>query len=138
MDDGVEGLLADSDVMLAGALAHLAGDPALRARIRGHNLDVPPRQDWPGVVAATLREYRRAGVRATVITVVGRNGGRVVASFALDHGDDPVEGLAARGWAGGPECRRRGARRPHPAVCRRAGGSAVRPTRTRTDPRARG
>lgn len=64
VDDGVEGLLADSDVMLAGALAHLAGDPALRARIRAHNLDVPPRQDWPGVVAATLREYHRAGVRA--------------------------------------------------------------------------
>ena len=64
VDDGVEGLLADSDVVLAGALAHLAGDPALRDRIRAHNLDVPPVQDWPGVVAATLREYHRAGVRA--------------------------------------------------------------------------
>ena len=40
--DGVEGLLAESDVLLAGALAHLAGDPALRARIRAHNLAVPP------------------------------------------------------------------------------------------------
>ena len=38
-----------------------------------------------------------------MITVVGRHGGRVVASFALDHGDDPVEGLAARGWVGVPE-----------------------------------
>ncbi len=63
--DGVEGLLADTDVVLAGALAHLARDSALRARIRGHNLDVPPVQDWPGVVAATVREYRRAGVRMT-------------------------------------------------------------------------
>ena len=63
VDDGVDGLLADSDVMLAGALAHLAGDPALRARIRAHNLDVPPGQEWPGVVTATLREYHRAGVR---------------------------------------------------------------------------
>ena len=65
VDDGVEGLLADTDVVLAGALAHLARDSALRARIRGHNLDVPPVQDWPGVVAATVREYRRAGVRTT-------------------------------------------------------------------------
>lgn len=62
--DGVEGLLAESDVLLAGALAHLAGDPALRARIRAHNLAVPPAQDWAAVVAATLREYRRAGARA--------------------------------------------------------------------------
>lgn len=61
--DGVEGLLAESDVLLAGALAHLAGDPALRARIRAHNLAVPPAQDWGGVVAATLREYHRAGAR---------------------------------------------------------------------------
>ena len=64
VDDGVEGLLADTDVVLAGALAHLARDSALRTRIRAHNLDVPPVQDWPGVVAATVREYHRAGVRA--------------------------------------------------------------------------
>ncbi len=38
-----------------------------------------------------------------MITVVGWNGSRVVASFALGHGDDPVEGLAARGWAGSPQ-----------------------------------
>ncbi|HET6968447.1 MAG TPA: glycosyltransferase family 4 protein [Ornithinibacter sp.] len=61
--DGVEGLLAESDVLLAGALAHLASDPALRRSIRAHNLAVPPAQDWPGVVAATLREYHRAGAR---------------------------------------------------------------------------
>lgn len=61
--DGVEGLLAESDVLLAGALAHLAGDPALRRRIRAHNLAVPPDQDWAGVMAATLREYHRAGAR---------------------------------------------------------------------------
>ena len=35
-----------------------------------------------------------------MITVVGWHRGRLVASFALDHGEDPVEGLAARGWAG--------------------------------------
>ena len=47
---------------LAGALAHLAGDPALRARMRAHLLATPPAQDWSGVLAATLAEYRRAGV----------------------------------------------------------------------------
>jgi glycogen(starch) synthase len=62
--DGVEGLLAESDVLLAGALAHLAGHPDLRARVRAHNLAVPPAQGWDGVVAATLREYHRAGARA--------------------------------------------------------------------------
>ena len=60
--DGVDGLLADSDVALAGALAHLAGDDALRARMRAHLLDTLPAQDWSGVLAATLAEYQRAGV----------------------------------------------------------------------------
>lgn len=59
--DGVGGLLADSDVALAGALAYLAGDGALRSRMRAHLLGTPPAQDWSGVLAATLAEYRRAG-----------------------------------------------------------------------------
>ena len=62
VEDGVDGLLADSDVTLAAALARLAGDDALRARIRAHLLATPPAQDWSGVLAATLAEYRRAGV----------------------------------------------------------------------------
>ncbi len=33
-----------------------------------------------------------------MITVVGEHGGREVARFGLGHGDDPVAGLAARGW----------------------------------------
>ncbi len=61
--DGVDGLLADSDVALAGALAHLAGDDALRARMRAHLLATTPAQEWAGVLAATLAEYHRAGVR---------------------------------------------------------------------------
>ena len=61
--DGVDGLLADSDVELVGALAHLAGDSALRTTMRRHLLDTPPAQDWSGVLAATLAEYRRAGAR---------------------------------------------------------------------------
>jgi glycogen synthase len=63
--DGVDGLLADSDRALVGALAHLAGDDALRARIRAHLVSTAPAQDWPGVVRATLTEYRRAGATAS-------------------------------------------------------------------------
>jgi glycosyltransferase involved in cell wall biosynthesis len=59
--DGVEGLLADSDVALAGALARLATDDVLRGRMRAHLLATPPAQDWSGVLEATLAEYRRAG-----------------------------------------------------------------------------
>lgn len=59
--DGVDGLLADSDPSLAGALAHLAADDGLRGRMRAHLLATAPTQDWPGVVDATLAEYRRAG-----------------------------------------------------------------------------
>ncbi len=59
--DGVDGLLADSDVMLAGAVAHLAGDAPLRERMRAHLLATPPEQDWAGVVRATVAQYVRAG-----------------------------------------------------------------------------
>ncbi len=64
VEDGVDGLLADGDDQLALALARLAGDGALRARMRAHLLATPPAQDWGGVLAATLAEYDRAGVRA--------------------------------------------------------------------------
>ncbi len=59
---GVDGLLADSDAQLAGALAHLATDGGLRRRIRDHLLATPPDQDWPSVVRQTLAQYARAGV----------------------------------------------------------------------------
>lgn len=59
--DGVDGLLADSDIMLAGALAHLAADAPLRQRMRAHLLETPPEQDWADVVRATLAQYARAG-----------------------------------------------------------------------------
>ena len=62
VQDGVSGLLADSDAALAGALAHLAGERALRERMRAHLLASRPAQDWPGVITATLGEYRRAAV----------------------------------------------------------------------------
>jgi glycogen synthase len=63
--DGVDGLLADGDRQLATALARLAADGALRARMRAHLLATPPAQDWRGVLAATLSEYERAGVRSS-------------------------------------------------------------------------
>ncbi len=62
LTDGVDGLLGDSDVMLAGALAHLVGDDALRTSMRAHLRSTPPPQDWPGVVRQTVAEYHRAGV----------------------------------------------------------------------------
>ncbi len=36
-----------------------------------------------------------------MIAVVGRHGGAEVVRFPLGHGDDPVSGLAARGWRAG-------------------------------------
>lgn len=62
VQDGVSGLLADSDAALAGALAHLAGERALREQMRAHLLASRPAQDWPGVITSTLGEYRRAAV----------------------------------------------------------------------------
>ncbi|WP_392544641.1 NUDIX hydrolase [Oryzobacter telluris] len=38
-----------------------------------------------------------------MITVVGVQGGRTVAAFALGHGEDPLAGLRERGWAGHAE-----------------------------------
>jgi glycosyltransferase involved in cell wall biosynthesis len=59
--DGVDGLLADSDDMLARQLARLASDDELREGIRAHLQTTPPSQDWPGVVGATFAQYVRAG-----------------------------------------------------------------------------
>ncbi len=59
--DGVDGLLAPDDHGLARALVRLATDTSLRVAIARHNATVPPPQDWPAVVTATLAEYRRAG-----------------------------------------------------------------------------
>ncbi|WP_377644321.1 NUDIX hydrolase [Oryzobacter terrae] len=38
-----------------------------------------------------------------MITVVGVHGARTVAAFALGHGEDPLDGLHARGWTGRAE-----------------------------------
>jgi glycosyltransferase involved in cell wall biosynthesis len=60
VEHAVSGLLAPDDAGLARAVATLAGDPGVRARITTHNRTVPPVQDWPDVVAATVAEYERA------------------------------------------------------------------------------
>jgi hypothetical protein len=61
----VNGFLATDDEAMGSALARLASDDALRARMRAHNLDQPPAQDWPLVAEQAEAEYRRA-VGATV------------------------------------------------------------------------
>ncbi len=61
VEDGVDGLLADSDAGVAAALARLAGDSGLRHRIGAHVRESATRHDWPSTVEKTLREYHRAG-----------------------------------------------------------------------------
>ena len=63
--DGVNGFLAEDDESMAAALARLASDDGLRDRMRAHNLDQAPAQDWPRVAEQAEAEYRRA-VGATV------------------------------------------------------------------------
>lgn len=60
IDDGVNGFLARDDAGMAGAIAGLLTDHALRERMFRHNVSVPPEQDWSRVVEMTVREYRRA------------------------------------------------------------------------------
>ena len=65
VDDGVNGFLTDDDASMAEALARLASDDRLRTRMRAHNLDRAPAQDWPRVAELAEAEYLRA-VGATV------------------------------------------------------------------------
>ena len=60
VEDGVNGFLAGDDDAMGVALARLAADDALRARMRAHNLDQPPVQDWPQVAELAEAEYLRA------------------------------------------------------------------------------
>jgi glycosyltransferase involved in cell wall biosynthesis len=60
VEDGLNGFLADDDDAMAAALARLAADDALRNRMRAHNLDQPPAQDWPRVAEQAEAEYLRA------------------------------------------------------------------------------
>ncbi|NHA68508.1 NUDIX hydrolase [Phycicoccus flavus] len=51
-----------------------------------------------------------------MITVVGRSAGTEVARFVLEHGADPADGLAARGWATAPDAPGDPSRAPGVAV----------------------
>ena len=48
---------------MAGAIARLAADPALRYRIAEHNRTIGPTQTWPGVLQAVDEAYARAAER---------------------------------------------------------------------------
>jgi glycosyltransferase involved in cell wall biosynthesis/8-oxo-dGTP pyrophosphatase MutT (NUDIX family) len=121
--DGVTGLVRVGDDGLVDGLVELAADRALLDRLRAHNERVPPDQDWREIVRVVEQEYARAGAaappggrpRETVshwrVQVEGVDpGGRVVASLPLEHGADPNDALAERGWAvtGGVEARQEG------------------------------
>lgn len=58
--DGVNGLVVQSDSDMAAAIARLAHAPEEVARMRTHNVEHPPAQDWPAVAALAVAEYDRA------------------------------------------------------------------------------
>jgi len=58
--DGVNGYLARDDEAMATALARLATDGVLRARMRAHNVGHAPDQDWPRVAELAEAQYARA------------------------------------------------------------------------------
>ncbi len=58
--DGVNGLLAATDVELAEQMARLARDEPMRRKMTEHNLANPPAQDWSAVVQTAEGEYQRA------------------------------------------------------------------------------
>jgi glycosyltransferase involved in cell wall biosynthesis/uncharacterized membrane protein YbhN (UPF0104 family) len=58
--DRVDGVLVDGAPSLAAALAELATDEALRARITAHNRRVPPHHDWSHALEQTAALYRDA------------------------------------------------------------------------------
>ncbi len=61
---GREGLLAADDSGLATAIAELATDPVLAARITQHNRSSDPAFGWPAVVTRAEEHYRLAIQRA--------------------------------------------------------------------------
>jgi glycosyltransferase involved in cell wall biosynthesis len=57
---GVNGLVVESDSEMAHAIARLAREPDVVARMRDWNVAHPPTQDWATVAGLTVREYERA------------------------------------------------------------------------------
>ena len=71
--DRVEGILVDDDAEMAVAIADLAGDQELRARITVHNRRVAPDLDWTGILRRTDALYRSAADLAAA-AVAARTG----------------------------------------------------------------
>jgi len=57
---GVEGLIGADDWAMAGAIAQLAHDRALRERIAEHNRSVEPADSWPNVLQEVIHGYEVA------------------------------------------------------------------------------
>jgi len=69
VEHGVEGLLCLDDADMASAMAMLAEDGPLRARITAHNQAARPVHDWPAVVAQFDDVYRAVGSRRRVASL---------------------------------------------------------------------
>ena len=77
VSDGREGILVNSELDLAGAIARLAADPMTRQAIASHNRAVPPPVTWDDVLRMTDDVYTVAGdlaARASRSTSVGMAG----------------------------------------------------------------
>lgn len=63
--EGVDGLIGADDYAMAGAIARLAHDVALRSRIAEHNRTVEPADSWPRVLAEVIHGYEVASAART-------------------------------------------------------------------------
>ncbi len=68
--DRIEGILVDDDQQLAAAMAELAHDHLLRARITAHNRRVRPPHDWSDALVRIDEEYRAAMALVADVTYV--------------------------------------------------------------------
>ncbi len=62
--DGSDGLIADTDQQLAGAIVRLATEPGLLHKLSSHNRSVAPPYGWDSIVPQALDLYQRAQVVA--------------------------------------------------------------------------
>jgi glycogen(starch) synthase len=58
--DGLNGILANDDEAMAGALAVLVTDDGLRESMKAYNRSTPPEQSWGRILDGAEAEYRRA------------------------------------------------------------------------------
>ena len=57
VEDGINGVLAQSDSEMAEAVVRLANDPSVRRRMAHWNREHPPVQEWGSVLAAAVDAY---------------------------------------------------------------------------------